>query len=155
MSLRQELLQIGIVRVPQFRGVSFSAHFEPTASIGGDYYDVTRVNSKCWSAVVADVSGKGVGSALLASLLQGALITATASAPSSVLLVESNVMMRLIKREPAAVVHLVNYLLQRTRKVEEDLIDHLFNSSETSLARKLLSLADCGEKEKAFSTRKL
>jgi sigma-B regulation protein RsbU (phosphoserine phosphatase) len=38
---------------------------------------VTPVNSKCWSAVVADVSGKGVGSALLASLLQGALITAT------------------------------------------------------------------------------
>jgi serine phosphatase RsbU (regulator of sigma subunit) len=45
--------------------------------VGGDYFDVTRVNSKCWSAVVADVSGKGVGSALLASLLQGALITAT------------------------------------------------------------------------------
>jgi sigma-B regulation protein RsbU (phosphoserine phosphatase) len=45
--------------------------------VGGDYFDVTAVNSKCWSAVVADVSGKGVGSALLASLLQGALITAT------------------------------------------------------------------------------
>jgi len=45
--------------------------------VGGDYYDVTPVNSKCWSTVVADVSGKGVGSALLASLLQGALITAS------------------------------------------------------------------------------
>ena len=45
--------------------------------VGGDYFDVTQVNSHCWSAVVADVSGKGVGSALLASLLQGALITAT------------------------------------------------------------------------------
>jgi serine phosphatase RsbU (regulator of sigma subunit) len=45
--------------------------------VGGDYFDVTPVNSKCWSAVVADVSGKGVGSALLASLLQGALITAS------------------------------------------------------------------------------
>jgi CRP/FNR family transcriptional regulator, cyclic AMP receptor protein len=78
--------------------------------------------------------------------------TATASAPSSVLLVESNVMMRLIKREPAVAVHLVNSLLQRTLKVEEDLIDQLFNSSETRLARKLLSLADCGEKEKASST---
>ncbi|HJZ96297.1 MAG TPA: FHA domain-containing protein, partial [Candidatus Solibacter sp.] len=45
--------------------------------VGGDYFDVTPVNSQCWSAVVADVSGKGVGSALLASLLQGALITAS------------------------------------------------------------------------------
>jgi len=45
--------------------------------VGGDYYDVSVVNPHCWSAVVADVSGKGVSSALLASLLQGALITAT------------------------------------------------------------------------------
>ncbi|HTS24384.1 MAG TPA: SpoIIE family protein phosphatase [Bryobacteraceae bacterium] len=45
--------------------------------VGGDYFDVTPVTTDCWSAVVADVSGKGVSSALLASLLQGALITAT------------------------------------------------------------------------------
>src|SRR5271157_4196394 len=45
--------------------------------VGGDYFDVTPVNEHCWCAVVADVSGKGVSSALLASLLQGALITAT------------------------------------------------------------------------------
>jgi phosphoserine phosphatase RsbU/P len=45
--------------------------------VGGDYFDVTQVTPSCWAAVVADVSGKGVGSALLASLLQGALITAT------------------------------------------------------------------------------
>lgn len=45
--------------------------------VGGDYYDVAEVNRHCWSAVVADVSGKGVSSALLASLLQGALMTAT------------------------------------------------------------------------------
>ena len=45
--------------------------------VGGDYFDVTEVSPHCWSAVVADVSGKGVASALLASLLQGALITST------------------------------------------------------------------------------
>jgi phosphoserine phosphatase RsbU/P len=45
--------------------------------VGGDYFDVTEVNAQCWSAVVADVSGKGVSSALLASLLQGALITSS------------------------------------------------------------------------------
>jgi sigma-B regulation protein RsbU (phosphoserine phosphatase) len=53
-------------------GSSVASH-----QVGGDYFDVTEVNSRCWAAVVADVSGKGVGSALLASLLQGALITAT------------------------------------------------------------------------------
>jgi phosphoserine phosphatase RsbU/P len=45
--------------------------------VGGDYFDVTLVTPQCWSAVVADVSGKGVPSALLASLLQGALLIAS------------------------------------------------------------------------------
>jgi serine phosphatase RsbU (regulator of sigma subunit) len=53
-------------------GSSVASH-----EVGGDYFDVTPVNEHCWCAVVVDVSGKGVGSALLASLLQGALITAT------------------------------------------------------------------------------
>ena len=53
-------------------GSSVASH-----EVGGDYFDVTPVNQHCWCAVVADVSGKGVSSALLASLLQGALITAT------------------------------------------------------------------------------
>ena len=52
------------------RGSSVASH-----EVGGDYFDVTQVDPECWSAVVADVSGKGVGSALLASLLQGALMT--------------------------------------------------------------------------------
>jgi serine phosphatase RsbU (regulator of sigma subunit) len=53
-------------------GSSVASH-----QVGGDYFDVAEVNPGCWSAVLADVSGKGVGSALLASLLQGALITAS------------------------------------------------------------------------------
>jgi serine phosphatase RsbU (regulator of sigma subunit)/pSer/pThr/pTyr-binding forkhead associated (FHA) protein len=53
-------------------GSSLASH-----EVGGDYYDVTKVSPHCWSAVLADVSGKGVGSALLASLFQGALITTT------------------------------------------------------------------------------
>src|SRR5215831_20993593 len=53
-------------------GSSVASH-----QVGGDYFDVARVTETCWSLVVADVSGKGVSSALLASLLQGALITAT------------------------------------------------------------------------------
>lgn len=53
-------------------GSSLASH-----AVGGDYFEVAEVNRHCWSAVVADVSGKGVSSALLASLLQGALIAAT------------------------------------------------------------------------------
>jgi sigma-B regulation protein RsbU (phosphoserine phosphatase) len=53
-------------------GSSIASHL-----VGGDYFDVTQVDDRCWSTVVADVSGKGVSSALLASLLQGALIAAS------------------------------------------------------------------------------
>jgi sigma-B regulation protein RsbU (phosphoserine phosphatase) len=72
--IQQSLLPGSLPLVGWLRasGSSLASH-----EVGGDYYDVTRVSSHCWSAVVADVSGKGVGSALLASLLQGALITAT------------------------------------------------------------------------------
>ena len=54
----------------------FRAHGSSTAShqVGGDYFDVSKVNDSCWAAVVADVAGKGVSSALLASVLQGAFL---------------------------------------------------------------------------------
>jgi len=51
-----------------------------THQVGGDYFDVIPVDDACWAVVVADVSGKGVSSALLASLLQGALLAASPDA---------------------------------------------------------------------------
>lgn len=48
----------------------------PSHHVGGDYFDVRPLNPDCWEAVVADVSGKGVSSALLASLLQGVFLHA-------------------------------------------------------------------------------
>jgi len=48
--------------------------------VGGDYFDVLRVNDDCWAVAVADVSGKGVSSALVACYLQGALSAASHSA---------------------------------------------------------------------------
>ncbi|MGE5567505.1 MAG: SpoIIE family protein phosphatase [Rhodospirillales bacterium] len=43
----------------------------PSAQVGGDYLDVRQLHENCWSTIIADVSGKGVGAALLAALLQG------------------------------------------------------------------------------------
>ena len=48
----------------------------PAAQVGGDYFDVRPADHGGWSIVVADVSGKGVSSALMASLLQGAFMAA-------------------------------------------------------------------------------
>ena len=48
--------------------------------MGGDYFDVRQIAPDVWFTVVADVSGKGVSSALLASLLQGAFLLASSNA---------------------------------------------------------------------------
>jgi sigma-B regulation protein RsbU (phosphoserine phosphatase) len=75
-TIQQSLLPRHLPSEGWFRacGSSIASH-----EVGGDYFDVNRVNESCWAAVVADVSGKGVSSALLASLLQGAFLTATDS----------------------------------------------------------------------------
>jgi sigma-B regulation protein RsbU (phosphoserine phosphatase) len=64
-------------RMPTAGWLRASGSSLASLQVGGDYFDVTPVTDSCWSVVAADVSGKGVSSALLASLLQGALITAT------------------------------------------------------------------------------
>ena len=75
-TIQQSLLPRHLPSEGWFRacGSSIASH-----EVGGDYFDVNEVNESCWAAVVADVSGKGVSSALLASLLQGAFLTATDS----------------------------------------------------------------------------
>jgi len=65
-------------------GSSVASH-----QVGGDYYDVVKVDDFCWATVVTDVSGKGVSSALLASLLQGAFLTTSQSSEVMARRVES------------------------------------------------------------------
>lgn len=55
----------------------------PSRQVGGDYFDVIRIGPQAWSAVVADVCGKGVSSALLAALVQGAALR-SAGAPGEI-----------------------------------------------------------------------
>lgn len=60
---------------PKFRGVSFSAHFEPTASIGGDYYDVFNLDSSRLAVAIGDVSGHGLSTGLVMAMVKAAMTT--------------------------------------------------------------------------------
>ena len=60
---------------PQFRGVSFSAHFEPTASIGGDYYDVFNIDKTRLAVAIGDVSGHGLSTGLVMATVKAAITT--------------------------------------------------------------------------------
>src|SRR5438093_9598900 len=60
---------------PQFRGVTFSAHFEPTASIGGDYYDVFNIDKSKLAVAIGDVSGHGLSTGLVMAMVKAAITT--------------------------------------------------------------------------------
>jgi CRP/FNR family transcriptional regulator, cyclic AMP receptor protein len=76
------------------------------------------------------------------------MATATAMSDCSILRLEKAAMIRVLHDEPAFSEIFVSYLLSRTIRIEEDLVDQLFNSSEKRLARVLLLLAHFGKDEK-------
>lgn len=71
--------------------------------------------------------------------------TATAMERSRIFVVAKHEMMRQLHSDPAFADLFIAHVLQRNIRVEEDLVDQLFNSSEKRLARALLLLAPCGE----------
>ena len=73
------------------------------------------------------------------------MATATATDTSRITRVARNVMLRMIHREPEFAEVFITYLLSRNARIEEDLVDQLFNSSEKRLARILLLLAHFGK----------
>jgi len=75
------------------------------------------------------------------------IATATAIAPSAVLIVEKAAMIRLLHRQHSMSDRFIAHVLTRNIRIEEDLIDQLFNSSEKRLARALLLLARYGQQD--------
>jgi CRP/FNR family cyclic AMP-dependent transcriptional regulator len=73
------------------------------------------------------------------------IATAAAMTECEIMRIEKQVMIRVLHDEPAFSEMFVAHLLARTIRVEEDLVDQLFNSSEKRLARALLLLANFGK----------
>jgi CRP-like cAMP-binding protein len=73
---------------------------------------------------------------------------ASAIAPVSVLEIEKREMLRVIHEEPDFSDRFVAHMLKRNVRIEEDLVDQLFNSSEKRLARALLLIARYGNEGK-------
>jgi CRP/FNR family transcriptional regulator, cyclic AMP receptor protein len=105
------------------------------------------VNEAGKEAVVA-VLGPGdfFGEGCLAGQLV-CMATAIAVVPTSLLFIEKKEMIRALHTEHALSDRFISHILTRNIRVEEDLIDQLFNSSEKRLARALLLLARYGKDE--------
>jgi serine phosphatase RsbU (regulator of sigma subunit) len=73
--------------LPNLEGLDIAARFLPMTSVAGDYYDFIAIDDQHLGILIADVSGHGLPSALIASMLQVALTAqvANASEPAKVL----------------------------------------------------------------------
>jgi len=74
--------------------------------------------------------------------------TVTTLSECSIVRIDKADMVRVLHDEPAFSEMFLHYLLSRNIRIEEDLVDHLFNSSEKRLARVLLLLANFGKEGK-------
>jgi CRP/FNR family cyclic AMP-dependent transcriptional regulator len=73
--------------------------------------------------------------------------SATSTAATTVLVIDKEEMIRVLHAEHAFSDRFITFMLSRNIRVEEDLIDQLFNSTEKRLARTLLLLARYGKKD--------
>jgi len=106
------------------------------------------VSNRGKEAVVALLStGDFFGEGCLAGQIKR-MATASAMMPSSITRVEKSVAVAGLKNEPEFTGGFMRHLLARSIRIEEDLVDQLFNSSEKRLARVLLLLANFGKEGK-------
>jgi CRP/FNR family transcriptional regulator, cyclic AMP receptor protein len=107
---------------------------------------------------VVSKSGKEAVIAILPELsffgegcLAGQLVrmsTANALTGSTIMRIEKSAMVDLLHREQEFAEQFLTHLLSRNIRMEADLVDHLFNSSEKRLARLLLLMANFGQESK-------
>ena len=109
---------------------------------------LTVVSNAGKEAVIAILdAGDFLGEGCLAGQLVR-MATATAMSASSIVRIEKPATIRVLHDEPAFSELFLAYLLSRNMRIEEDLVDQLFNSSEKRLARVLLMLANFGKEGK-------
>jgi CRP/FNR family transcriptional regulator, cyclic AMP receptor protein len=83
------------------------------------------------------------------------IATASAMSATTVLVVEKPQMLEMLHTQPALAERFLAHMLARNIRVEEDLVDQLFNSSEKRLARVLLLLARYGKPDQPLRIPKM
>jgi CRP-like cAMP-binding protein len=109
---------------------------------------LTVVSTSGKEAVIAHLPEKSFfGEGALAGQ-QLRISTASALQHSTIIRIEKTVMLGLLQREPGFSEQFLTHMLSRNIRMEADLVDHLFNSSEKRLARLLLMMANFGQDSK-------
>ena len=109
---------------------------------------LTVISQQGKEAIIAILEQGGFfGEGCLAGQLV-CMATATTAEDSALVRIDKKAMIRVLHDEPAFSELFVSYLLARNIRIQEDLVDHLFNSSEKRLARVLLLMAHFGKEGK-------
>ena len=109
---------------------------------------LTVVSQEGKEAVIAILGdGDFFGEGCLAGQSQR-MATATSMSYCTIMRLDKAEVIRLLHSQPAFSEMLLHYLLTRNIRIEEDLVDQLFNSSEKRLARVLLLLANFGKEDR-------
>jgi serine phosphatase RsbU (regulator of sigma subunit) len=69
---------------PSIPGLSCQAFYKPARTVGGDYYDFIPLEEGSWGIAIGDVSGKGIGAALMMASLQASLRAHALNTPPDV-----------------------------------------------------------------------
>jgi len=110
---------------------------------------LTVVSQQGKEAVIAILEpGTFLGESCLVAGQTVRTATATALEDSRVVRIDKDAMIRVLHDEPTFAELFMSYLLAQTIRIQEDLVDQLFNSSEKRLARILLLLAHFGKEGK-------
>jgi CRP-like cAMP-binding protein len=106
---------------------------------------VSKVGKEAVIAILPEDHFFGEG-CLAGQLLR--MATASALQRSTIIRVEKGMMLSLLRQEAEFAQQFLTHLLSRNVRMEADLVDHLFNSSEKRLARLLLLMANFGQESK-------
>jgi CRP/FNR family transcriptional regulator, cyclic AMP receptor protein len=110
--------------------------------------NLTIVSASGKEAVIAHLpEASFFGEAALAGELHR-LSSASALQSSTIIRIDKTAMLGLLQREPEFAQRFCEHLLCRNNRLQADLIDHLFNSSEKRLARLLMMMANFGQESK-------
>jgi CRP/FNR family cyclic AMP-dependent transcriptional regulator len=137
-------------RIEYKPGTTIFAQGDPATSVMYVEYGTVRLSVLSHAGKEAVVALLDVahffGEGCLAGQSQR-MATATAITACTILAVEKQEMVRQLDAKPAFADRFLSHMLTRNIRIEEDLVDQLFNSTEKRLARTLLLLARYGEPE--------
>ena len=139
-----------VQRMEHADGTTLFAQGDPAHSVMYVEHGTVRLSVLSHAGKEAVIALLGAGYFFGEGCLAGQrhrMATATSLAPCGIVIVEQAEMARHLQADPVFAGQFLQHMLTRNIRIEEDLVDQLFNSSEKRLARTLLLLARYGEPE--------